>query len=103
MINSVADAKLFASYMKYPPRGERSWGPYRALRAAGLGMPAFLAEADQWSLAIAMIETAEALDALDDILAVDGIDGVLVGRTIFRLLYRRARSSMPIAPPSMQR
>jgi 4-hydroxy-2-oxoheptanedioate aldolase len=27
MVNSVADAKAFAGYMKFPPLGERSWGP----------------------------------------------------------------------------
>ena len=32
MINSVADAKAFVSFCKFPPVGERSWGPGRALR-----------------------------------------------------------------------
>ena len=79
MINSVADAKAFASFMKFPPMGDRSWGPTRALGLTGLSMGEYLAKANDFSLCIAMIETRAALDALDGILAVPGIDGVLVG------------------------
>ena len=79
MINSLADAKAFAGFMKLPPMGERSWGPSRALALTGMDMPTYLREANKFHLAIAMIETREAISALDDILAVPGIDGVFVG------------------------
>lgn len=79
MVNSVADAKKLVAYTKYPPLGERSWGPVRALPMTGLSAPDYLAEANRTTLAIAMIETQAALDALDDILSIDGIDGVFVG------------------------
>jgi 4-hydroxy-2-oxoheptanedioate aldolase len=79
MINSVADARAFAAFTKFPPLGERSWGPFRALTFSGMEPKTYLAEANRSQLAIAMIETRQALDALDDILAVPGIDGVLVG------------------------
>src|SRR5215469_12716737 len=36
MINSAADARAFAAAAKYPPIGERSWGPHRAMTLAGL-------------------------------------------------------------------
>ncbi|MDJ1159579.1 aldolase/citrate lyase family protein [Chelatococcus sp. SYSU_G07232] len=79
MINSVADARAFASFMKFPPIGERSWGPHGALAISGLAPQAYFAEANARSLAIAMIETRAALAVVDDILAVSGIDGVFVG------------------------
>ena len=79
MINSAADAAAFAAFAKFPPLGERSWGPHRAMALSGLQPQAYLAMANAIHLAIAMIETREALAALDDILAVPGIDGVLVG------------------------
>ena len=79
MINSAADARAFAAFCKYPPAGDRSWGPGRGIALTGLSPAAYLAQANQQQLAIAMIETREALDALDDILAVPGIDGVYVG------------------------
>lgn len=80
MINSVADAQAFAKAMKYPPLGERSWGPSRTMALDGRedGM-AYLQQANSDTLAIAMIETRAALEAIDDILAVPGIDGVLLG------------------------
>jgi 4-hydroxy-2-oxoheptanedioate aldolase len=79
MINSVADARQFVSFCKFPPMGERSWGPHRALALSGLPMPDYLRTANSFSLTIAMIETRAALAALDDILAIEGLDGVFVG------------------------
>ena len=79
MINSVADARAFADSMKYPPLGRRSWGPRACGPLSGFVGPAYLHEANAITLAIAMIETREALAATDDILAVPGIDGVFVG------------------------
>ena len=79
MINSVADAKAFVSFCKFPPVGERSWGPGRALAWSGLEPPRYFKAANDMHLAIAMIETKRALESLDDILAVPGLDGVLIG------------------------
>lgn len=79
MINTVADAKLFAAFAKLPPLGERSWGPARALALSGMAMPDYLKNANGFTLSIAMCETKESIAALDDIMAVPGIDGVLTG------------------------
>ena len=79
MVNSASDARRFVEHMKFPPLGQRSWGPRGALSLSGLVGPAYLHSANAFTLAIAMIETREALAALDDILSVPGIDGVFVG------------------------
>jgi 4-hydroxy-2-oxoheptanedioate aldolase len=84
MINSVEDARLLAGHAKYPPVGQRSWGPSRAMELDGdeagySGSTGFFLAQNERTLALAMIETKGALEALDDILAVDGIDGVFVG------------------------
>ncbi len=79
MVNSVVDAKQLAAFTKFPPTGERSWGPARALSISGLTPLDYLKQANGFSLTIAMIETRAAMAALDAILAVDGIDGVFVG------------------------
>ena len=80
MVNSAADARAFAAAMKYPPVGERSWGPTRALNLFRQSdKQAYLRSANAESLSFAMVETRAALDALDDILATDGIDGVFLG------------------------
>ena len=73
MVNSLADARAFAGSMKYPPLGERSWGPTRVLALKGIpDSQAYLASANRETLAIAMIETQAALAALDDIIGGRG-------------------------------
>ncbi len=80
MINSLSDAKLFADSMKYPPLGERSWGPARAMAFRGHSDGnAYLQSANGETLAIAMVETMESVAIAGDILALEGIDGVFVG------------------------
>lgn len=80
MINTVADARALVAATKYPPIGERSWGPVRAMTVLGIpDMPTQLKVANRSTLALAMIETRQALDVLDDILAVEGLDGVFMG------------------------
>lgn len=79
MVNTVEDARRFAAMAKYPPLGERSWGPGPALMLSGLSPETYLKEANGFCQTLAMIETREALAALDDILAVDGIDGIFIG------------------------
>ncbi len=79
MINSVADAQRFADHVKFPPLGARSWGPRACAPLSGHLGQTYLHAANAITLTIAMIETREALAAVDDILGVAGIDGVFVG------------------------
>ena len=79
MINSIEDARRLVEFVKFPPLGQRSWGPGAALPLSGLDAPAYLKAANAMTHAVAMIETRVALDSLDDILSVEGLDGVYVG------------------------
>jgi 4-hydroxy-2-oxoheptanedioate aldolase len=81
MINSAADARQFAAAAKYPPVGERSWGPLRAmaLQAPRTAPVDYMREANEGTLSFAMIETAAALGNVDAIAATAGIDGLFVG------------------------
>lgn len=80
MINSAADAKAFASVAKFPPLGERSWGPARAMTLQGKTSSVdYLREANEGTLTIAMIETRAALANLDAIAATPGIDALFIG------------------------
>jgi 4-hydroxy-2-oxoheptanedioate aldolase len=76
MINSGAEAARLVEATRYPPQGARSFGPTRANFSAG---PGYAAEANGQILAFAMIETAEAMANLDEIVATPGLDGVYVG------------------------
>ena len=80
MINSAADARALVSATKYPPLGDRSWGPIRALTVLGVpDLPTQLRTANTQTFVFAMVETAQAIEVVDEILAVDGIDGVFMG------------------------
>lgn len=93
MINSVADAQAFATSMKYPPVGLRSWGPTYALPRHGKGgLGEWLAESNGRTMAIAMVETRQALDCLDGILETPGIDGIFVGPSDFSIAWSRGRT-----------
>lgn len=89
MINSEDDARRFAAAMKYPPLGERSWGPtfgqprVQKTRDAA----AWLAGSNKATVSFAMIETRQALDALEDILGTAGIDAVFVGPGDFSIAW----------------
>jgi 4-hydroxy-2-oxoheptanedioate aldolase len=60
----------------YPPNGYRSFGPIRGLIYGG---PDYTKHADTEILKLAMIETKEALEKLDEIMSVKGVDGIYIG------------------------
>jgi 4-hydroxy-2-oxoheptanedioate aldolase len=76
MINSRAEAEQLVSFMRYPPHGQRSFGPTRAVIAHG---PDYGQKADAEVLCLAMIETADGMRNLDEIVATPGLDGVYIG------------------------
>lgn len=76
MVNTREDAQRLVAYTHYAPRGTRSFGPVRALLYGGADYPQ---HADDTIVAFAMIETAQALDNLDAILSVEGLDAIYIG------------------------
>jgi 4-hydroxy-2-oxoheptanedioate aldolase len=80
MINTVANARQFVAAAKYPPLGERSWGPQRAMTLQDKTVPVdYLREANDGTLTLAMIETQTALANVDEIAATPGIDALFIG------------------------
>ncbi len=76
MVNSREDAQKLVAYTHYAPRGTRSFGPVRALLYGGADYPQ---HANDTIVTFAMIETAAALDNLDEILSVEGLDAIYIG------------------------
>lgn len=76
MINDRSEAERLVEYSKYPPRGGRSFGPVRATLYAG---DDYVEQANDTLVSFAMIETRRALDNLDEILSVEGLDAIYVG------------------------
>ncbi len=98
MINTEADAQAFAAAAKYPPVGERSWGPHRATMLAGVAdQKNYLAEANDLTVTLAMIETRTALANLDSIAATPGIDGLFLGPSDLSIALSQGRSLDPLS------
>ena len=84
MINNRAEAEKFVGSMRYAPIGYRSSGP---IRAALYGGPDYHAKANDVVVAFGMIETEEAIDNLDDILSVKGLDAIYIGPSDLSISY----------------
>jgi 4-hydroxy-2-oxoheptanedioate aldolase len=96
MINNVETAKHFVSVAKFPPLGDRSWGPHRATMLGGMpDQKVYLREANNLTLTLAMIETQEALDNMDAIAAVPGIDMLFVGPADLSIALRKGADVDP--------
>ena len=76
MINTREEAEAFVGACRYRPEGYRSYGPYRATLYGGED---YTDHANETVVTMAMIETQQALDNLDEILGVQGLDAVFVG------------------------
>lgn len=76
MIDSAEQAQAFVAATRYPPLGDRSFGPARGLLYGGSD---YFAHADASIVRLGMIETLEGLEAVDEICAVDGLDGIFIG------------------------
>ena len=94
MINTRQDAEALVSYMRYPPLGQRSFGPTRA----AVAIPGYGVEANDEVLAMAMIETADGVRNLEEIAAIPGLDGVYVGPADLTLGTQEGR-----LPPGLDR
>ncbi len=76
MINTREDAQKLVAWTHYAPQGTRSFGPIRASIYGGADYPQ---HANKTIVTFAMIETAQALDNLDAILSVEGLDAIYIG------------------------
>jgi len=76
MVNTREDAEKLVAATHYQPRGTRSFGPVRALLYGGEDYPK---HAYDTIVVFAMIETRQALENLDDILSVKGLDAIYIG------------------------
>ena len=76
LVNSAEEAAAAAAACRFPPLGQRSIGANRALVLQGSD---YYQRADAEVMCMPMIETLEAIDALDDILSVPGVDAAYVG------------------------
>ena len=77
---SAADAEAVVAACRYPPQGQRGVG-HRVIRASGFGRQAgaYLASVNDRLAIICQIESADAIDNVAAIGAVDGVDALFIG------------------------
>lgn len=97
VINNAAECEQFVAACRYPPRGFRSFGPTRARIYGGAD---YAENAAETVVTFAMIETAEGYDNMDEIIAVDGLDGIFVGPSDLGLT-KFGRFGMPMRDPEL--
>lgn len=76
MVNNREEAAMAVAACRYPPEGNRSFGPIRAALYGGRG---YAQEANSQIACIAMIETREGIDNLDEIASTPGLNGIYIG------------------------
>ena len=84
MINNKEECERFVSYCRYPPLGQRSFGPMRAQLVYGSD---YFNNANSQIITLAMIETQEAVNNLDEILSVKNLNGVYIGPADMSIAY----------------
>lgn len=78
MVNSAEEAKKAVSACKYPPEGVRGFAFVRA-NDWGDSFDTYVKSANSKTIVIVMVETKEAVENIDEILSVEGVDGVFIG------------------------
>jgi len=79
MVQSAAEAAAAVAAVRYPPQGIRGVGSALARASRWNRIPDYLHRANDEMCVLVQIETPEGVAALDDILGVEGVDGVFIG------------------------
>jgi len=77
-VKNAEEARMAVEFVKYPPKGKRGVGLNRA-QNYGIGFEEYKDWLEKEAIVIAQIEHIESVHNLESILAVDGIDGIIVG------------------------
>ena len=76
MVNNRDEAAQAVAACRYPPAGQRSFGPIRGALYGGRG---YAQQANEQMACIAMIETKEGIENLEEIVTTPGLDGIYIG------------------------
>lgn len=79
-VDTADEARAIAAGLRYPPRGRRSISRASPQVAfASVPLDEFMRDVNEQTLVIAMLESPQSIDQADEIAAVDGIDGLMIG------------------------
>ena len=94
MVNTREECEKFVGACRYAPAGYRSFGPARAIIYGGAD---YASAANDTIITFAMIETATAMDNLDAIMSVEGLDAIYVGPSDLAISLGNPPSPEPAA------
>lgn len=104
MTNRREDAENIVKAVRYPPAGERYWGPFYAPLRWGLTMREYLDTADDEVLAVGVIEHIDAIETVADVVATPGLDMVFIGPgDLATSMGLRGRSDHPKVREAIER
>lgn len=78
LLRSAADARRCVASLRYPPDGVRGFGPFVAHSRWGVSMPDYLAGPAKDVVSVLLIETVDAVNAIEEIVQVEGVDSMVV-------------------------
>ena len=78
-VNTKEEAERAVLYCKYPPDGLRGCAPGRAASAWGVSIDEYLATANDEILVAIQIETKKAVENIEEIVTVNGVDATFIG------------------------
>jgi 4-hydroxy-2-oxoheptanedioate aldolase len=103
LVATAADAEAAVRSMYYPPKGDRGWGPFMTQHRWGLSHAGYVEIANQEMLTFIQIERPEAVDNLESIVKVPGIDMFVVSRHDLTTSMGRIASPTQELHPDVQR
>jgi 4-hydroxy-2-oxoheptanedioate aldolase len=95
MVNNAEAAAAAVRHCRYPPDGDRSFGPIRSELVVGTATP----EVNDTVACIVMIETRQGVEAVDEICSTPGVDGVYIGPADLAISFGLAPRLGPIPGP----
>jgi 4-hydroxy-2-oxoheptanedioate aldolase len=78
LVTSADDAARCVSFTRYPPKGVRGWGPFVAHSRWGTGLFDYGTQRGEKTVCVLLIETRSAIENIDQICQVEGIDCLLI-------------------------
>jgi 4-hydroxy-2-oxoheptanedioate aldolase len=77
--NTREDAQAAVRAVRYPPKGDRMWGPFYAPSRWNLSMREYLDRADDEVMAVGVVEHIDAVKTIHEVVATPGIDLLVIG------------------------
>ena len=84
LVGTAEEAAACVALTRYPPHGRRGWGPFVAHARWGVGLFDYLPQRGDETVCMLLIETRAAVENIEAICRVEGVDGMIIARSTSR-------------------